>query len=160
MTYTESTLTKNVHIHQLHEQQLIPHPAIQWFPPTSALRQWLELFAEFRNAWSHMFNLPCAFVAMYLTKNWKFTFLYSRLDSPSRPRLPHRWGFEIALNTTLGRTPPDERSALPNNTQKKHNHPPYGIRSRKHSKWNVADPRAATGIGSFLYFAALKTRWC
>lgn len=37
VTYTESTLTKNVHIHQLHEQQLIPQPAIQWFPPTSAL---------------------------------------------------------------------------------------------------------------------------
>jgi len=83
VTYTESTFTKNVHKHhQLHKQQLIPQPAIQWFP---LLRRWLKLFSEFRNAWSHMVNLPCVFVAMYLTKHWKFIFLYSWLDSPSRP---------------------------------------------------------------------------
>jgi hypothetical protein len=166
MTYTESTFTENVHIHQLHKQQLIPQPAIQWFRPHRLLHRWLKLFSEFRNAWSHMVNLPRVFVAMYLTKHWKFTFLYSRLDSPSGPRLPHCWGFKIALrHTTLGRTPPDERSAhfrdlyyrTKHNTHKKQTPKrPTGFEPANPASELSQTHAQQLGSAPFLHFATLK----
>jgi hypothetical protein len=51
------------------------------------------------------------------------------------------------------------QSPLPDNTQHSKEtdiHTPDRIRTRKPSKRTVADPRAATGIGSFLHLATLK----
>jgi len=60
-------------------------------------------------------------VCVHLTANplvglptllWPMNFFFSWFDSPSGPRPPHRWGFEITYRRTiLSRTPLDEWSA-------------------------------------------------
>jgi hypothetical protein len=61
--------------------------------------------------------------------------------TPLGPGPPHYRGFTITLrNTTLGRTPLDEWSALQHNTRKTEIHAPGEIRIRKASKRAVTDP--------------------
>jgi len=70
--------------------------------------------------------------------NTKYTQLFPWLDSPSGPKHPNGWGFEITFrHSTFDRTPLDERSAHTSTSQ----YPTAGrIRTRYPSKRAAANP--------------------
>jgi hypothetical protein len=93
----------------------------------------------------------------------KIWYFFAGFDSHHQPRLPHCWGFAIALrHTTIGRTPLDEESTRcknlyltsHNNHRRHRSMPPRGfepaipaiLRPRIH-----ASDRKAIGIGEIWY---------